>query len=63
MREFKQLDRDGNNKIDKDEMNYFLGQKGISEEHRMEIIDVVFSACDADGNGFIELDEFVNQYV
>ena len=44
-------------------MNNFLASKGIDEDHRMQIIDVVFSACDLDGNGFIELDEFIGHFI
>lgn len=62
-REFHQIDIDNSGKIDKDEMDNFLRQKGIDEDHRNQIIEVVFKACDQDGNGLIELDEFVNQYL
>lgn len=49
-REFMDIDKDGSGKIDKEEMNMFLLQKGIDEEHRHQIIDVVFNNCDVDGN-------------
>ena len=44
-------------------MNVFLQQKGIDQEHRFQIIDVVFNNCDADGNNQIELEEFVKHYM
>ena len=62
-REFMEIDKDGSGKIDKDEMNVFLMEKGIDEEHRHQIIDVVFNNCDVDGNNQIELDEFVQHYL
>ena len=49
--------------IDKEEMASFLASKGIDEEHRGQIVDELFSKCDADGNGRIELSEFVAHYV
>ena len=62
-REFALIDTDGSGKIDKQEMNNFLAQKGIDEDHRLQIIDVVFSACDLDGNGLIELNEFIGHFI
>lgn len=41
-REFEELDIDGNGIVDKNEMNEFLRQRNIDEEHRMQIIDVIF---------------------
>ena len=63
MREFTQIDKDGSGRIDKQEMDEFLAMKGIDAEHRMQIIDVVFQACDLDGSGLIELKEFVGHYI
>ena len=34
-REFEELDIDGNGIVDKNEMNEFLRQRNIDEEHRM----------------------------
>lgn len=61
--EFMSIDIDGNNKVDKKEMNAFLAQKGIAEEHRKEIVDELFSKCDQDNNGDIDIDEFVAEYI
>ena len=44
-------------------MNDFLARKGVNEEHRDQIIDELFSKCDTDQNGKIELKEFVQHYV
>lgn len=62
-REFMEIDKDGSGRIDKDEMNAFLLAKGIDEEHRYQIIDVVFNNCDIDGDQTIELKEFVSHYL
>ena len=62
-REFEELDIDGNGIVDKNEMNEFLRQRNIDEEHRMQIIDVIFQNTDADNNNVISLDEFVQHYV
>jgi len=61
--EFMSIDIDGNNKVDKHEMNAFLAEKGIAEEHRKEIVDELFSKCDQDNNGSIDIDEFVDEYI
>jgi hypothetical protein len=61
--EFRSIDIDGNGKVDKPEMMSFLAQKGISEDHRKEIVDELFSKCDQDHNGEIDIDEFVAHYV
>lgn len=44
-------------------MNEFLRQRNIDEEHRMQIIDVIFQNTDSDNNNVISLDEFVQHYV
>lgn len=62
-REFNELDIDGSGKIDRLEMDDFLRNKGIDEEHRSQIIDVVFKKCDVDNSGTIELEEFVAEYL
>ena len=54
---------DGSGKIDKEEMNNFLARKGIDEEHRLQIIDVVFQAVDLDDSGLIELHEFIGHFL
>lgn len=61
--EFRSIDLDGNGMVDKQEMMSFLAQKGVSEDHRKEIVDELFSKCDQDKNGDIEIDEFVAHYV
>ena len=44
-------------------MAEFLAKKGVDEEHRGQIVDELFSKCDMDANGKIELAEFVSHYV
>lgn len=61
--EFRNIDLDGNNKVDKIEMMTFLAQKGVPEEHRKEIVEELFSKCDQDMNGEIDIDEFVAHYI
>lgn len=58
-----EIDVDGSGKIDRHEMDEFLMRKGIDEEHRSQIIDVVFKKCDVDNSGTIELEEFVAEYL
>jgi len=44
-------------------MAEFLAKKGVDEEHRGQIVDELFSKCDIDTNGKIELHEFVSHYL
>ena len=62
-RDFAVLDRDGNGVVDRQEMEIFLREKGIDEDHRIQIIDVIFQNADLDGNNAISLYEFVKHYV
>lgn len=41
----------------------FLERNGVDEEHRIQIVDELFNKCDADGNGFVEIEEFINEYI
>ena len=60
--EFRAIDLDGDGKVDKEEMAAFLAKKGVDEEHRGQIVEELFSKCDADGNGLIDIAEFTQQY-
>ena len=60
---FKELDKDGNNMIDKEEMLDFLAKNGVDEEHRTQIVEELFNKCDRDGNGYVDLNEFVDEYI
>lgn len=62
-REFKIIDRNGDGKIDRKEMDYYLAQKGIDDEHRSQIVDEIFEKLDRDQNDCVDLDEFSEQYV
>jgi len=62
-RNFAAMDTNGDGRIDREEMDAFLAQKGIDDEHRHQILDEIFEKIDKDGNGRIELDEFSEQYV
>ena len=44
-------------------MNDFLDRRGVEEEHRQQITEELFSKCDIDGDGKIDLHEFVQHYV
>ena len=61
--EFSEIDKNGDGRITKDEMNDFLDRRGVEEEHRQQITEELFSKCDIDGNGKIELHEFVQHYL
>ena len=61
--EFRKIDLDGDGKVDKDEMNTFLGGRGIDEEHRGQIVEELFSKCDIDGDGRIDIQEYTQQYL
>ena len=41
----------------------FLAQKGIDEDHRGQIVDEIFSKCDANHDGDVQIEEFVNYYI
>ncbi len=61
--EFKSIDLDGNGYVDKNEMLVFLGQKGIDEDYRGQIVDELFSKCDKNGDGDVQISEFVDYYL
>jgi hypothetical protein len=44
-------------------MMIFLAQKGIDEDHRGQIVDELFSKCDVNKDGDVQIEEFVNYYV
>jgi len=44
-------------------MMNFLAQKGIDEDHRGQIVDELFSKCDANNDGQVQIEEFVNYYI
>ena len=41
----------------------FLAQKGIDEDHRGQIVDELFSKCDKNGDGDVQIQEFVDYYI
>lgn len=49
--------------IDKEEMLDFLAKNGVDEEHRTQIVEELFNKCDRDGNGYVDLNEFVDEYI
>ena len=61
--EFGAIDTNGDGKVDREEMDRYLANQGIDEEHRSQIVDELFEKCDQDGNNRIELDEFTALYV
>ena len=44
-------------------MMIFLAQKGIDEDHRGQIVDELFSKCDLNNDGDVQIQEFVNYYI
>jgi|LakMenE18May11ns_1017448.scaffolds.fasta_scaffold9849821_2 Ca2+-binding EF-hand superfamily protein len=61
--EFKMVDKNGDGRVDRNEMNNFLRNRGVDDDHRAQILEELFSKCDEDSNGRIEIDEFVSFYV
>jgi Ca2+-binding EF-hand superfamily protein len=61
--EFKMVDKNGVGRVDRNEMNNFLRNRGVDDDHRAQILEELFSKCDEDSNGRIEIDEFVSFYV
>ena len=61
--EFQAIDANNDGRVDRDEMDAYLAQQGIDEEHRIQIVDELFDKCDKDGNNRIDLDEFTTLYV
>ena len=56
--EFAVIDTNGDGKVDRDEMDHFLANSGIDDEHRSQIVEELFEKLDNDANGRIDLDEF-----
>ena len=44
--EFQAIDVDGDGRVDRDEMDKYLSNQGIDEEHRSQIVDELFEKCD-----------------
>jgi len=42
------MDRSGDGRIDRKEMDNYLAQNGIDDEHRSQIIDEIFEKLDKD---------------
>jgi Ca2+-binding EF-hand superfamily protein len=61
--EFAKLDLDRDGQLTRDEMLFFLEQSGVDEEHRVQIVQELFNTCDPDGNGFVDLNEYANEYL
>lgn len=61
--EFSVLDVNGDGKVTKEEMLLFLAKKNIDEDHRVQIVDELFSKCDEDGNGEVDIKEFSQEYL
>ena len=57
------MDLNGDGRVERKEMINFLTKKNIDADHRDEIVYEIFRKCDIDGNGFIELEEFVQHYL
>jgi Ca2+-binding EF-hand superfamily protein len=53
------MDRDHSGRINRNELDLFLKERGVDSNHRQTIVDELFVKCDQDRNGKIELNEFV----
>jgi len=62
-KEFAAIDENGDGKVDKTEMDLFLKSRGVDEDHRQQIVEELFSKCDEDHSGRIELNEFIDHYL
>ena len=56
------MDLNGDGKIDKDEMDQFLAQNGVDDDHRAQIVDELFNNLDADRDGNIDIGELSTKY-
>ena len=61
--EFDAIDENKDGRVDREEMNNYLADQGIDEDHRIQIIDELFEKADLDGNNRIDLDEFSALYI
>eukprot|EP01080_Neovahlkampfia_damariscottae_P007521 gene7521-11845_t len=61
---FREMDLDGNNKIDVDEFTVGLDALGLTLEKPLtqQQIQIIFNAIDTDGSGEIDFDEFTNAF-
>jgi len=61
---FKKYDTDGSGHLDKDEMKVILDstfkEMGIEKSHSKEEVDDFFKKADANGDGYIQLLEYVD---
>lgn len=60
--EFASMDSKGGGMVQRDDMLNFLAKRNVDEEHRIQIVDELFDKCE-DFNGFVDLDEFTNEYL
>lgn len=61
--EFAAIDYDRDGMLSRDEMLTFLAKRNVDEEHRIQIVDELFDKCDKDGNGFVDIREFTDEYL
>ena len=57
------MDADGDGRVTREEMDIFLQQRGVDEEHRSQIVEELFDKCDRDGDNRIDLNEFTEVYL
>lgn len=62
-KEFNSLDTNRDGRVDKNEMNTFLLNRGIDEEHCAQIVDELFEKCDPDSKNRIDLNKFCLHYL
>ena len=62
-KEFRVIDLNGDGRVSREEMLIFLAKKNIDEDHRGQIVDELFSKCDIDGDGEVDIGEFTAEYI
>lgn len=61
--EFAAIDFNNDGMLSRDELLSFLANRKVDEEHRIQIVDELFDKCDKDGNGFVDIREFTDEYL
>jgi len=56
---FRTFDRNGDGKISKEELQDVISDRDVQEQHTKELLSQVMNSVDANGDGFIDFDEFV----
>jgi hypothetical protein len=60
---FRTIDKDDSGKIEVSELKAFLTEEGGDEEKAQKVADMIVSQVDKDGDGTIDIQEFVGAVV